>query len=217
MEKLTVKKLKQHPYAAAIIPSMMDEEGVEYHVINQANWAEKYPYTPQVVFRIAYSDRAIFLHFRVKEDSIRAAAPQDNGHVWEDSCCEFFSQPADDGTYYNIECNCGGTILVGCGKGREGRTLAPQTVLDQVDRWSSLGRRPFEELKGPYDWQMAFIIPLKTFFMHDIKSLSGKTIRANFYKCGDALQKPHFLSWNPINIEKPDFHRPDFFGEITFE
>lgn len=64
---------------------------------------------------------------------------------------------------------------------------------------------------------MAFIIPLKTFFMHDIKSLSGKTIRANFYKCGDALKKPHFLSWSPINIEKPDFHRPDFFGEITFE
>ena len=43
MEKLTVKKLKQHPYAAAIIPSMMDEEGVEYHVINQANWASLYP------------------------------------------------------------------------------------------------------------------------------------------------------------------------------
>ena len=27
------------------------------------------------------------------------------------------------------------------------------------------------------------------------------SIRANFYKCGDELQKPHFLSWNPIKIE----------------
>ncbi|WP_336524905.1 carbohydrate-binding family 9-like protein, partial [Bacteroides acidifaciens] len=26
-----------------------------------------------------------------------------------------------------------------------------------------------------------------------------------------------FLSWNPIEIEKPDFHRPDFFGTLEFE
>ena len=48
-------------------------------------------------------------------------------------------------------------------------------------------------------------------------SLDGQTIKANFYKCGDELQTPHFLSWNPINIEKPDFHRPDFFGSLEFE
>ena len=102
MEKLTVKKLKQHPYDAAIIPSMMDEEGVEYHVINHANWVGEYPYEPRVVFRIAYNDRFVFLHYSVREDTVRAVAPHDNGRVWEDSCCEFFSQPVDDGTYYNI-------------------------------------------------------------------------------------------------------------------
>ncbi len=42
-------------------------------------------------------------------------------------------------------------------------------------------------------------------------------LKANFYKCGDELQTPHFLSWNPIEIEKPDFHRPDFFGTLRFE
>jgi hypothetical protein len=41
-------------------------------------------------------------------------------------------------------------------------------------------------------------------------------MRANFYKCGDKTKRAHFLSWNPIDIAKPDFHRPDFFGEITF-
>ena len=44
-----------------------------------------------------------------------------------------------------------------------------------------------------------------------------KEIKANFYKCGDELQTPHFLSWNPIQIEQPDFHRPDFFGTLEFE
>ncbi|WP_350005689.1 carbohydrate-binding family 9-like protein, partial [Phocaeicola dorei] len=47
--------------------------------------------------------------------------------------------------------------------------------------------------------------------------LDGMVVRANFYKCGDELQKPHFLSWSPIKIEKPDFHRPDFFGLLEFE
>ena len=38
----------------------------------------------------------------------------------------------------------------------------------------------------------------------------------NFYKCASGSSQPHYLSWNPINTEKPDFHRPDFFGKIIF-
>ena len=42
-------------------------------------------------------------------------------------------------------------------------------------------------------------------------------IIANFYKCGDKLQTPHFLSWNPIDLEKPNFHCPEFFGMLRFK
>jgi hypothetical protein len=75
-------------------------------------------------------------------------------------------------------------------------------------------------LQGNVDdttWEVALIIPYAAFFKHQIQSLDGKEIKANFYKCGDELQTPHFLSWNPIKIEKPDFHRPDFFGTLEFE
>lgn len=34
---------------------------------------------------------------------------------------------------------------------------------------------------------------------------------ANFYKCGDDLPAPYYLSWNKIIAPKPDFHYPDFF------
>jgi hypothetical protein len=50
-----------------------------------------------------------------------------------------------------------------------------------------------------------------------IKLEAGATLRANFYKCGDELQVPHFLSWNPIGVETPDFHRPEFFGKLVLE
>lgn len=217
MKQLCVRKLNRRPASAADIPVMMDAEAIGYETVSNANWASDYPYKPQVAFRMAYGDEGLYLHYRVAEDSVRAVAPNDNGHVWEDSCCEFFSQPADDGMYYNMECNCAGTLLVGCGKEREGRTPAPLEILNGVDRWSSLGRQPFEERTGACRWQLALIIPMRTFFRHEIGSLSGRAIRANFYKCGDALSKPHFLSWSPIEIEKPDFHRPDFFGILNFE
>lgn len=217
MKQLTIKKISQRPASAAEVPAALDALGVDYQAISNANWASEYPYTPHVAFRMAYGDEAIYLHYGVEEDSVRAVAPNDNGHVWEDSCCELFLQPADDEVYYNIECNCAGTLLVGCGQGREGRVLAPQEILNGVDRWSSLGRETFEEQIGTCRWQLALIVPLKTFFRHAIDSLDGRILRANFYKCGDALSKPHFLSWNPIGIEKPDFHRPDFFGRLKFE
>ena len=54
-------------------------------------------------------------------------------------------------------------------------------------------------------------------FSHEMADLNGKTMRANFYKCGDLLQTPHFLSWAPIDLPQPKFHCPEFFGEVTFE
>ncbi|WP_407933754.1 carbohydrate-binding family 9-like protein, partial [Bacteroides cellulosilyticus] len=45
---------------------------------------------------------------------------------WEDACVEFFSIPAGDGIYYNVECNCVGTLLIGAGGGRSNREHAPQ-------------------------------------------------------------------------------------------
>jgi hypothetical protein len=63
---------------------------------------------------------------------------------------------------------------------------------------------------------MALVIPFATFFKHQIETVDGKTIKGNFYKCGDKTSVPHFLSWNPIILPSPDFHRPDFFGEFSF-
>ena len=45
-------------------------------------------------------------------------------------------------------------------------------------------------------------------------SMPGKLIRANFYKCGDDTAYPHYGMWRPFQSDKPDFHRPEEFGEI---
>lgn len=195
------------------IPGWLDSLKEEFQTIGTVNWAE-YPYRPEAAFRIVATDRGFVVNYRVKEQSVAAIAQGDCGPVWEDSCVEFFSSPADDGVYYNVECNCVGTILVAAGKDRHERTFAPKEVLESVERWASLGRENFEERTGETEWQVVLLIPYSVYFQHEIKQVEGMKIRANFYKCGDHLQTPHFLSWNPIEVEQPDFHRPEHFGTL---
>ncbi len=212
---MKVNKLNVAIQEAIHVPALLDKEGIEFQPINNVNWAA-YPYKPEVSFRIAHTDNSILLHFKVKEESIRAHYGEDNGSVWTDSCVEFFSVPGGDDIYYNIECNCIGTILIGAGAERENRVRAGKEITGLVKRWSTLGDVPFEERVGEVAWEVALVIPYKAFFMHQIESLDVQVVPANFYKCGDDLQTPHFLSWNPIPIEKPDFHRPDHFGKLEF-
>ena len=89
---------------------------------------------------------------------------EDNGSVWTDSCVEFFSIPAGDGIYYNLECNCIATILLAAGSERSNREMAPLEITDQVKRWASLGRETFEEKIGECTWEVALLIPYKVFF-----------------------------------------------------
>ena len=216
MKELNVKKVSVANIPVESVPALLDKEKVAFQPINTVNWTA-FPYRPEVEFRIAHTEDAILLHYKVKEASVRAIAGHDNGPVWEDACVEFFSIPGGDGVYYNMECNCAGTLLIGAGAGRDNRQHAPQEVLDKVQRWSSLGRAAFEERVGECNWEVALIIPYSAFFLHNITSLDGKQVRANFYKCGDGLQTPHFLSWNPIGLEKPNFHCPEFFGMLNME
>lgn len=215
MKELSVTRLNATAVAAADIPALMDEAGVEFQKIDSLNWSD-WPYRPAAAFRIAHTGDAILLHYVVSEEAVRAVAPEDNGRVWEDSCVEFFVSPAADGVYYNVECNCAGQLLIGGGKERAGRSHAPRQVLGSVDRWASLGRAPFDTRAGQQTWQVALRVPVSALFMHGATLLDGRTMRANFYKCGDLLPRPHFLSWNAISLPRPDFHCPEFFGTLRF-
>lgn len=191
-KSLSVKKVMctASPEGEAV-PSLLDENGIEFQPLDVVNWKD-YPYKPEVSFRIAHTGREILLHYKVKEASVRAVASGDNGRVWEDACVEFFVSPEGDDRYYNFECNCAGRLLIQGGAVNERRPTASQEVLGMV-------------------------IPVSAFFQHSVGSLDGKTMKGNFYKCGDKLQTPHFLSWSPIGLERPMFHCPAFFGTLSFE
>ena len=216
MKSLSVKKLNVRAEEAVAVPALLDAENVEFNSIACVNWAE-YPYQPEVKFRIAHTGDAILLHYQVTEASVRAVATADDGRVWEDACVEFFLSPESNDFYYNFECNCAGKLLLHGGPAGGDRPGAAEEVLKSVKRWASLGTEPFEERVGECSWEVALVIPTSAIFRHEIADLNGKTMRANFYKCGDLLQTPHFLSWSPIDLPQPKFHCPEFFGELVFE
>jgi len=213
MKQLLIKKIDFNLKNAEELSLLFDNKNIPSHKIDTVNW-ETYPYCPETSFRIAHNGEAIFLNYRINESDITAVCNNDNGRIWEDSCVEFFISFNDE-SYFNIECNCIGKILIGKGSGKENRINLPESLLSSVYRWSSLGNSPVENLSG--DWEVSLIIPKKILYPELSSSFDKVEAKGNFYKCGDLLQTPHFLSWNPIHTESPNFHRPDFFGKLLFE
>ena len=185
--------------------------------IDTVNW-KGYPYSPSVNFSIAHDEDCLYLRYRVQEECTMARVMEDNGAVWTDSCVEFFIS-FDDTGYYNFEFNCIGTALLAFRKEKPLAEHAGPTVLKTILRYPSLPRISFEEEKSSdkNSWALTIIIPRTVFFKHRFASLNGVEARANFYKCGDALSIPHFLSKYPIATAEPNFHVPEYFGKIKFE
>ena len=204
------------PLRACDVPQLMLLHGVPYTEVSTLNWPANYPYKPRVEVALAHTGSALLIHYRVAEQCIRAVAEADGGRVWEDSCCELFVQPEQDGPYYNLECNCGATLLVAAGEDRHHRRQAPLSVMQAIDRWSSLGRAPIAMSQGNHQWQLALVVPATTLFESAVADFTGRAMRGNVYKCGDCLAVPHFLSLYPIATPSPDFHRPDFFQPLEF-
>jgi hypothetical protein len=196
------------------ISDMMDKH-IERLLIDTINW-QGYNYKPEVAFSIEYSDHEIFLKYYITEKYFKAEKTETNQMVYEDSCVEFFLSPEDDGIYYNLEFNGIGTCLMGSGTGRENSTRVNPEVVSKIRRLSSAGQKPVAEQEGKIQWTLTVAIPFEAFFHHNVKKLKGKSFRANFYKCGDKLKVPHYLTWNPVGTEKPDYHQPEYFGLLKF-
>lgn len=191
--------------------SVLLEKGEKYAIDNLL-WTDT-GYFPSVNFSIAHTGDGIALKYFVKEQHTIATYKTVNDPVYKDSCVEFFIG-FGDGQYYNLEFNALGTALVGFGKDRHGRTPVPDDKVSSIKALSNINWA--ENTDGFNTWDLTLLVPFDVFIYHDIKTLNGTTSRANFFKCGDDLPEPHFVSWSNINNPVPDFHLSAFFGTIKF-
>lgn len=181
------------------------------HKINEVCWPQ-FPDKPEVSFAIAYTRECICLKYYVTEPAIRAVHTSHNAPVYQDSCVEFFIS-FDTELYYNFEFNCIGSCLASYGGGREDRTLIDENLIKKIGFDAHITK----EGSDNYYWELLLNIPFEVFNYHPISTLKGRMCRANFYKCGDLLPEPHFVTWSVIHTAEPDFHVPPFFGSLFFE
>lgn len=178
--------------------------------IDQYLWLPKTDITAKA--KLLYDPTGIYVHLEAAEKDIRAEYTGDYDMVCEDSCLEFFLCPdSSNNRYFNFEINPNGAMYVGFGynNAENIRLIVPNS-------------KEFFRIKTlitENGWEVEYKIPaafLRTFIpsfqLHSNLKLSG-----NFYKCGDKTRLPHYIAWNEIECENPDFHIPEYFGSLLFE
>lgn len=195
------------------LDTALELEGTRFSV-DQCNWPEEFPYAPFCNGRIARTEDSLVIDFRVSGLDLRVQNLEDCGSVWEDSCCEIFLQIPGSPEYLNFELNAAGVLLAARGTGRGDRVKLPKETLDSVVRMASIeGAQDFSG--GVWSWRTIMMIPFEVLGLN--ADALPASLRGNIYKCGDKTAHPHFLSWNPIGTPAPDFHRPEYFGELVLE
>lgn len=194
----------------------------EIKAIQLTNYMGERPvHFPVTKAKIAYDDEAIYVIFHVEDQYVKAVHAEDQEAVYKDSCVEFFFVP--DGKieqgYFNLEMNCGGTMLFHHQlKPRSGSVAISPDHISQMEVATTLPKIVNPEIESKTTWVVEYRIPfsiLKEY--HDFTIPAEGTVwSANFYKCADETSHPHWLTWAPVKNPVPNFHLPEFFGTIKF-
>ena len=158
--------------------------------------------------QFCYDEDSLYVHLQAVESEIRAENTEPLSPVCQDSCLEFFFRPEGEERYFNFEINPNGCLYVGFGHDRSDSTALWRE--DMKELFSIQADRTED------GWEVYYQIPVSFLrLFYPGYSFSG-TLMANVYKCGDLTNHKHYLSWNMVQSEKPDFHRPEDFGRMMF-
>jgi hypothetical protein len=190
------------------IPSL----GIDHYL-----WLEN-GYRPPVEVKLCYSRSFLHVRFKVEERRVRVKYLKFQDPVYKDSCVEFFIDafPESRLGYVNFETNAAGTLLAAFGPDRFNRKPLWPEDLGGFDVSASVAG-PLDGEHGGDTWTLEYRVPLALFRkIYGLEIHPGHRAAANFYKCGDETEFPHYGAWSRVDTPSPDFHRPDFFGEVIF-
>lgn len=182
--------------------------------IDIVNW-EQFDYHPKVTFQAGWNQDGLLLHFHVEEQHILSAHTTLEAPAYQDSCVEFFYSPTGDGSYYNLEMSCTGSLLWHYKTADGQKTTFGEEDLKKIVIETSLPKHTLIDNREGGSWELTVFIPAECLPEGFLKS--GREFTANFYKCGDNTVQKHYLTWAPIDTEKPSFHQPQCFGKITLQ
>lgn len=188
-----------------------DWEKVPEGKVDCFQWESGECYRPETSFRLCLvRDKGIFLKMKTDETRLRITCQNRDEPCWQDSCMEFFFRPfSDREEYINIEMNPNGAYLCEIGKGKGDRRYVKELTDEQVAVSTETGEN---------GWSLCLFVPdafIKVLYGKGFGYDSGE-FYANFYKCGDLTERPHYGSFAPMTTLPPGFHNPELFAKIRF-
>jgi len=177
---------------------------------------------PEVQAKMAYYGKEVAVIFRVQDRYVRAVERSNCGRIWEDSCVELFATPSNDikAGYFNIEMNCCGKFLCNHQMMR-GVEVRPMLDVDMsgFKVAHSIKGPILTEIAEPVTWCVEYSFSAEIFSAYSRVDVPAPGViwRANLYKCADMCSHPHWLTWSKVDAPAPNFHLPEFFGELVFD
>ncbi|MBO4299260.1 MAG: carbohydrate-binding family 9-like protein, partial [Clostridia bacterium] len=180
-------------YTIARTHGAPDWSAVDALAIDEQLWRPPVDISAQA--QIAWDDEQLYVRLSAREKHIRAEHTGPLGMPCEDSCLEFFFSPTPgDPRYFNIEINPNACLYLGFGDGQDLTRLLPER-----DWLRAEARRTGDGWAAEYVVPFAFV----RMFVPGFKPVSGGSLRANCYKCGDLTQAEHYLAWSPCTSDEP--------------
>ncbi|MDD7740577.1 MAG: carbohydrate-binding family 9-like protein [Fusicatenibacter sp.] len=166
---------------------------------------------PPAAFHLRRDSNGFHMHICVTEKDPRRMETRHLHFVHEDSCVEWFVNfaPGICDRYFNFEINANGAMYAAFRKDRfDYQLLTPDDLASM-----NISARIHADT-----WEVSYTVPFSLIrnYIPGYCEEEQKILRANFYKCGDLTPYPHYGMWNVFFVDPPDFHRPEYFGEISF-
>ena len=186
-------------------------ENADKFVLDKKLWGFD-AYNNEVYAQIAYDEQGFIVKFTIGEKDPLIEKTHHFEEVCEDSCVEFFANftPEQSDKYINFEINAAGIMYVGIGTDRYDNAFIE---LNEVE-----GLNIHTEIKENYwtaSYKIGFELIKKYYPSFDIEKCDY--ILGNLYKCGNHTAYRHYVSYFVVGTERPDFHRPEYFGKFMID
>lgn len=167
-------------------------------------------YTPKITYTLDVNETGFTMHITAYEKNPKRVMTEHFQHVHLDSCVEWFVNflPEKCDRYFNFEVNANGVLNTHFRKDRYDTTNLTKTDAEALNIIPTI----FDDR-----WEISYTVPFTWIkkFIPEFEYKKGMTIKCNFYKCGDETEFPHYGIWNVSPLDAPDFHRPEFFADVT--
>ena len=177
---------------------------------------------PRTVGRLGYiPGRGLYFWMQCDETNPKRSLTGHMDRVCTDSALEAFFAfpeipdgadelfaPDNNALYFNFEINANGAMYAKTGWGRKGR----EPLLPEEFAQTEVCAQILAD-----GWEVSCLVPAALICrLTGIESFApGDSLFCNFYKISEDPAIEHYLSYNPIESETPNFHLPRYFAKAV--